>query len=151
MIHIAGNHDTLVGKDNKVMMSVGGIYLENSSVDFNGYTIFGTPDSLPYRRGWAFNTPECEIWQHLLTAPKKVDILITHGPPYGVADLVKYHGHCGSQALRQWIRNNQPKLVICGHLHDNFGFHSLGSTTVVSCSLMDGYCNDRKQILAGEL
>ena len=61
--------------------------------------------------------PEVEKAYYENLAP--CDILVSHCPPSG--DL----GFCtinqkdfGSAELRKWIEINQPKLVVCGHIHD---------------------------------
>jgi len=51
---------------------------------------------------------------------KKI-ILITHAPPYRTnLDRIRRE-HCGSKSIRKFIEDNKIDLVICGHLHENFG------------------------------
>lgn len=51
---------------------------------------------------------------------KKI-ILMTHAPPYKTN--VDYLGgnHCGNKSIRKFIEKNKVDLLICGHLHENFG------------------------------
>lgn len=51
---------------------------------------------------------------------KKI-ILVTHAPPYKTR-LDKLAGeHCGNKSIRNFIEKSRSDLVICGHLHENFG------------------------------
>ena len=50
---------------------------------------------------------------------KKI-ILVTHAPPYKTR-LDKLGIHCGNKSIRKFIDKNKIDLVICGHLHENFG------------------------------
>lgn len=50
---------------------------------------------------------------------KKI-ILVTHAPPYKTK--LDYIGeHCGNKSIRHFIEKNKVDLLICGHLHENFG------------------------------
>ncbi|NQU78616.1 metallophosphoesterase [Candidatus Woesearchaeota archaeon] len=46
------------------------------------------------------------------------DIIVTHNPPHGLCDDMFNGANVGSPSLRQYIREHQPKLVICGHIHE---------------------------------
>jgi len=51
---------------------------------------------------------------------KKI-ILLTHAPPYKTRLDKLVEGHCGNKSIRQFVEKNKIDLVICGHLHENFG------------------------------
>jgi len=52
-------------------------------------------------------------------------VLITHGPPYKTKlDNIK-NEHSGSKTLRKFIEDTSPDIVICGHIHENFGKEDL--------------------------
>ncbi|MEX0340758.1 MAG: serine/threonine protein phosphatase, partial [Arenibacterium sp.] len=42
-------------------------------------------------------------------------------PPKGVADQTSMGQSVGSTALKAGIERIQPKLVVCGHIHDSWG------------------------------
>lgn len=48
-------------------------------------------------------------------------ILIAHNPPYGYADRTYNGKHVGSKILLKAIKKYQPKLVLCGHIHEAKG------------------------------
>ena len=73
-----------------------------------------------------------------LSHVKKVDIVITHLPPYEMLDLSERNdyikmpgGNIGSKILREFIDKKRPKLVVCGHLH-NPREKKFGKTLVVN-------------------
>ena len=51
---------------------------------------------------------------------KKI-VLVTHGPPYRTRLDKLMQGHCGNRSIRNFIEKNKIDLLICGHLHENFG------------------------------
>jgi len=62
-------------------------------------------------------------------------ILITHVPPHGFQDRVFLGMHSGSKELRKLVDNCHPRLVLCGHIHEDPGFTKIDDTVVVNCSL----------------
>ena len=67
-------------------------------------------------------------------------VLVMHPPPYGVLDRVLGKIHSGSRNIYTMITRNQPLLFLCGHIHEDIGYASIGRTTVVNCSM--GKCGD---------
>jgi Icc-related predicted phosphoesterase len=70
---------------------------------------------------------------------KRVDILFAHYPPFGFFDIVKYKGenpmkgkHIGFKGYTKFIKKNQPKLFICGHMHEYQGIKKLGKTLIIA-------------------
>lgn len=61
-------------------------------------------------------------------------VIIAHTPPYYAGDLVYSGERAGSQTLREWIIDVQPKLWCCGHIHENFSASYIGETLVLNCS-----------------
>jgi len=62
-------------------------------------------------------------------------VLVTHVPPYNTMDRVFIGQHAGNKDLRELIDEFHPRLVICGHIHENPGVMKVGNTTVVNCSI----------------
>ena len=62
-------------------------------------------------------------------------VLVVHPPPRGVLDAVLGRFHVGSINLRHFIESVQPRLVICGHIHECAGIGAIGKTRVVNCSM----------------
>jgi len=61
-------------------------------------------------------------------------VLATHTPPYGTSvDELPDGRHAGSRAIREFIEREQPRLCVCGHIHEGGGReHILGRTRVVN-------------------
>lgn len=62
-------------------------------------------------------------------------VLVSHIPPYGVQDAVFLGMHLGSKELRKVMDTYKPRLVICGHIHEDSGYTVMEHTTVVNCSM----------------
>jgi len=65
----------------------------------------------------------------------KQSVLVSHAPPHGFQDKVFIGKHIGNKELRKIVDNCKPRLVICGHIHENPGFTKNKYTTVVNCSM----------------
>jgi len=57
-------------------------------------------------------------------------ILITHNPPYGILDKAYDGKHVGSKIILKAIKKHQPKLVLCGHIHEAKGKAKIGKTII---------------------
>jgi len=62
-------------------------------------------------------------------------VLISHEPPYGAQDKVFIGMHGGNKDLREIVDKYKPRLVLCGHIHEDPGITKIGNTTVVNCSM----------------
>ena len=65
----------------------------------------------------------------------ETSVLISHEPPYGAQDKVFLGLHGGSKELREIIDEYKPRLLLCGHIHEDPGVTKIGKTTVVNCSM----------------
>ena len=49
-------------------------------------------------------------------------VLVCHCPPLGTPlDRVREGVHAGSQAVREFIEEQQPEVFFCGHIHEAAG------------------------------
>ena len=130
-IIIFGNHDNFLNSmdEHKIWRywdKVGVTYLCDSVTEFHGLKIWGSPWSLTFPginpKCTAFTGTEEELEQKYALIPDDIDILITHGPPYGILDKVE-NRNVGSRSLAVKIGHmeNPPKLWICGHIHECYG------------------------------
>jgi Icc-related predicted phosphoesterase len=66
--------------------------------------------------------------------PARWRIFVPHSPPKDTRlDRIFLGSHVGSRAVREFIQENGPDLMICGHIHEARGEDSLGKTTLVNC------------------
>ena len=70
-------------------------------------------------------TGDASLWQSL--------ILISHNPPVG-EKLDSFDGehHVGSQKFTDFIKENKPLAVVCGHIHEGTGIEKFGDTVVIN-------------------
>jgi len=68
---------------------------------------------------------DSSLWQQV--------ILISHTPPRGqLCDKEKEDCHIGSQLFTDFILENQPLAVICGHTKEGRGIEKLGNTSIIN-------------------
>lgn len=61
-------------------------------------------------------------------------VFIPHAPPRGTKlDVIHSGAHVGSTAVRTFIDEFQPDVVICGHIHEASGQDWIGRTQMVNC------------------
>lgn len=98
-------------------------YLCDSSVDIEGLCIYGTPHTplfpLQNPHCMAFSCSEYELREKFSKIPNKVDILVTHSPPYGVLDKNRCGQNCGSHSLLQRVGDIRPLVHVFGHIHED--------------------------------
>lgn len=132
-ILIAGNHDRclmfdmdLCHAELKKYPDV--TYLEDTGIEIEGVKFWGSP--------W---TPQFGDWYFMVTRgeqakskwdliPDDTDVLITHGPPFGVLDLVHPHPkynvgmNAGCEELLDAVyRRVEPIIHAFGHIHGSYG------------------------------
>ncbi len=151
-IVIAGNHDWLFERSpaqaREFVSDV--TYLSDEGAQVAGLRVWGSPWQ-PWFYDWAFNLPRGpalrEKWELI---PSDIDILITHGPPFGFLDgadrpLGGWFGaddgidveHVGCEELRLALDRVQPNLHVFGHIHEGYGQARLGATILVNASNCD--------------
>jgi len=62
-------------------------------------------------------------------------ILVTHIPPYKLQDKVYIGHHIGSKELKDLVEKYKPRLVLCGHVHEDPGFTTFHESVIVNCSM----------------
>lgn len=125
---IAGNHDTVIqSRGFPTLDRVA--YLQDSDAVVCGLRFWGSPWIKEFDR-LAFNATEGQLAEKYSRIPNDVDVLVSHGPMYGHCDF--FHEHLGSRALLGAVQRVQPKLLVCGHIHEGRGASKLGITRVVN-------------------
>lgn len=153
-IVIAGNHDFLFQKDiNHGKHALGDgfenvEYIQDEAIKVAGLTIIGSPWT-PRFYDWAFQLdrgrPAGEHWTNILRRsqaafdPTGVDILITHGPPFGILDKTYRGDHVGDKDLLAMCRRMQPRLHVFGHIHHSHGAIESSGGMSVNAAVCDEY------------
>jgi uncharacterized protein len=122
VVLVAGNHDSL---DDLRAACAGwnNVHaLHGQSVTIAGINIFGLGFEISTvdRGAWNSHMSESDAATHLAHCPANC-ILVTHAPPFGVADLQRNGEREGSLAIRATIEHATPSLNLCGHIHHAWG------------------------------
>ncbi len=139
---IAGNHDrcSYYNSNTTKKLLTNAIYLENSGCEIEGIKIWGSPIT-PRFMDWYFMEDRDKIHKYWDLIPKDTDILITHGPPFGILDYVKRGNiltqNLGCESLLETINKIKPKYHIFGHIHYSYGVKIINDTTFINCSVVD--------------
>lgn len=78
---------------------------------------------------------ERPVLEQMASLVKGHSVLVAHPPPWGTLDEVLGGFHAGCMALREIVLEQQPRLLICGHIHERAGTVRLGRTLVVNCNM----------------
>ena len=137
---VAGNHDILFETPHvSRALLTNATYLENSGAVIEGLKFWGSPVQ-PEFNDWAFNVKRGrDIKKYWDMIPDDTDVLITHGPPWGIRDrcVPGETEHLGCKDLREAIVRVIPKLHVFGHIHGSHGECILGPTRFVNAALLD--------------
>lgn len=119
-IYVAGNNESV----DEMCAATNATVLHGQAVERGGLRIAGIGGAvppLPPGVPWdSYDLTEDQAGT-LLSDIQGCDILISHSPPYGVADRHSALGPLGSHAIRAAAENLQPHLLLCGHIHDCWG------------------------------
>jgi len=140
-IFIAGNHDFFFEKESPAMIEKiippGITYLNDSGTTVNGLAFWGSPVT-PWFQNWAFNRhPGDEINRHWNLIPAGTDILITHGPVYGILDLNAEAQHIGCKDLLHKVKEIQPAVHLFGHIHESYGITARHQVKFINASVLN--------------
>lgn len=140
-IFIAGNHDGYFERNdsdfikNKIPQNC--IYLNDSGISIEGIKIWGSPIQ-PAFFNWFFNRERGkEIKYHWDLIPDDTDILITHGPPFGILDLVSNKTSVGCEELLKRVEVVKPMIHAFGHIHESYGVKHNKHTTFINASVLN--------------
>lgn len=140
-IFIAGNHDFFFEQapqtEIEAMIPENLIYLNDSGVEIEGIKIWGSPIQ-PWFYDWAFNRQRGpDIQKHWDLIPEDSDIVITHGPVFGILDRTASGQVVGCEDLLPVIQRIAPKVHLCGHIHEAYGTRQVGETLFINASILD--------------
>jgi Icc-related predicted phosphoesterase len=162
-IAIAGNHDWLFERQPTLaaalLRSAGVSYLQDSRINVEGLSIYGSPQQ-PEFMHWAFNVPRGQLAAYWKRVPAGLDILVTHGPPYGILDQRVRPGmrrlapweeeepfagsdHVGDEELLAAVERTRPRVHVFGHIHSGYGKTQNNHTAFYNASL----CNEDYELI----
>lgn len=135
VLAVAGNCDSAIIEQRLVDLGVS-LYLRGVVIEGVGF--HGLSGMPPWIRSM-YHFTEAELAEALRTGYKQITgaqrhVVVSHPPPLAqLVDRTRSGQHVGSTALRTFIDQTQPLLVLCGHIHEARGIERIGRTTVVNC------------------
>ncbi len=92
-------------------------FIDGKNIEHHGYMILGVGGAYPGR------------------ITERIDVILSHIPPFGARDRAFFGMHIGSKWLRDMVAESKPQYVICGHVHEDAGYDHIDETCVVNCSV----------------
>jgi uncharacterized protein len=105
--------------------------LHGEGMEIDGASFFGLGAGVPVTPwDWSFDLSDDEAAERLEGCPEG-GVLVVHSPPLGHVDASSAGDHLGSTAILEAIEAKQPRLAVCGHIHESWGQRSrIGQTEV---------------------
>ena len=109
--------------------------LHKKKVTINGVSFVGLGGTIPVPFCSKICLREKRLIEETDYLIERDSVLVSHPPPYGTLDEGFGNLHAGSRGLRRLILEKQPRMLICGHIHERPGVAFLAKTMVVNCSM----------------
>ena len=137
LLYVHGNHDQTYDR----YPPEGCECIEDRLVTVNGLRILGLGGSPLYSGGphqyserqmqWRIQKLRCKLWR-----AGGVDLVVTHSPAQGYGDAEDC-AHRGFACLTRLMDKYQPRYLVHGHVHMNYGFRpnrvlQHGPTTIIN-------------------
>ena len=134
---IPGNHDGVVDDLSRRRLISNATLLINEGIEVMGLKIWGSPVTPLFGEafGVASERDRAKVYSRI---PGDTDVLVTHGPPYGILDQQpgsEYHEGC--RQLLDAVRRVKPMLHVFGHVHAGYGTYGNSETLFVNAALPD--------------
>ena len=122
VVLVSGNHESLDALRTACAGWSAAHVLHGETITIGGIAFFGLgfEISTVARGPWNSQMSEAKAAMALSKCPANA-VLVTHAPPFGIADQQADGTHDGSHAIRTAIEQLQPKLTLCGHIHHSWG------------------------------
>jgi Icc-related predicted phosphoesterase len=130
---VPGNNERLEDLRDAAAAWESATVLHGDSAEIDGQVFFGLGAGIPTTPwSWSYDLDETEAETAL--APLTGDaVLVVHSPPKNHCDAAGSGLHLGSTAIAAAIERAQPKLAVCGHIHESWGERSnIGETEVAN-------------------
>ena len=138
-LYIPGNHELLFEKNSGFESFISeGINVNKKLIKINNFNFFGFSYTNPFNNYGYQMKEDVQEYYFQTIAPNKVDILITHGPPFGILDVDNFGKSLGSKPLLKYVNRVKPKIHVFGHIHESYGVNKyiLPGTSFYNVSLV---------------
>jgi uncharacterized protein len=136
LLYVPGNHDASVKRADTTWMSLeqevpvpgpeGCENIDGRITEVQGLRVAGLGGSLRYKPGpnqytqaqmrWRAINLELRIRLKRVKSSRKLDMLVTHAPPFGVSEA-EDAAHVGFVAFNRIVKDLHPLLLVHGHVH----------------------------------
>jgi Icc-related predicted phosphoesterase len=132
---IPGNHDSVLEDRSRRRLITNAALLINESVEIMGLKIWGAPTTplLSEAFGGVSERDRAKLYSRI---PADTNLLVTHGPPFGILDHGPGSGYpAGCRQLLDAVRRVKPMLHVFGHVHAGYGTFKSPDTLFVNAAL----------------
>jgi Icc-related predicted phosphoesterase len=130
-IVVPGNHEFFLEADPaKDRLLSNATVLIDKNVTVMGLKIWGSPIT-PLSGGAFGKSDPTDRAKLYASIPADTNILVTHGPPYGILD-----NGAGCPGLRKAVDRLKPQLHLFGHVHGAYGMVAAEDTVFVNAALL---------------
>lgn len=165
IVSVQGNHEVWVESNFQEAKEVAekacpGVYFigDGESVNIEGFNLYGSAIT-PWFYNWAWNRARGDkgdtfyyngkvksalpIKQEWDKIPENTNILVTHGPPQGILDIVPYADGTPKERvgcndlMNRILQLPQLKLHVFGHIHHSSGEQYFNGVKYVNASICD--------------
>ena len=128
---VPGNNETVDALRAATIAWSAATVLHGEGTEIDGVAFFGLGAGIPVTPwDWSFDLDDEAATEMLAGCPADA-VLVLHSPPRDHCDSAGDGSHFGSPALLRAIEEKQPRLAVCGHIHESWGCEStIGSTPV---------------------
>jgi Icc-related predicted phosphoesterase len=141
-IVVPGNHEFFLEADpSQRKLITNATLLINESIEIMGLKVWGSPTTplLGEAFGVVSDTDRARLYSRI---PSDTDVLVTHGPPFGILDQAPgSEHHQGCRQLLAAVRRIKPMLHVFGHVHAGYGTYSTPDTLFVNAALPGKDCD----------
>lgn len=130
---VPGNNETLEALQEAAASWDAATVLHGNSTEIGGQSFYGLGGGIPTTPwSWSYDLEETEAETALKDLTGDA-VLVVHSPPKNHCDAAGGGLHLGSTAIAAAIERAQPKLAVCGHIHESWGERSkIGATEVAN-------------------
>jgi len=133
---VPGNHEFVLENPGRRGLITNATVLVNESVTVMGLRIWGSPTTplVDGAFGLISDRHRARLYEQI---PNDTNIVVTHGPPYGVLDQApgsEYHAGC--RQLLAAMQRVKPRLHVFGHAHGCFGMMDTPETLFANVALL---------------
>jgi uncharacterized protein len=119
---VPGNGETFEELRDAASIWKSATVLHGQGCSINGIPFWGVGGGIPVTPfgEWSYDFSEAQATKLLADCPA-CGVLVVHSPPLDTVDHDSTGRIRGSQAIRHVVMTKAPKLVVCGHIHSDWG------------------------------